>query len=180
MENWAALAQTPLARFLGTPAAPPPMPGVAMQGRQVVASGSREVGGWSNDPAAAFAGGLDGVFSGVNPGSQAVPGIGFVDAIKRAFSKYATFTGRASRSEYWWFALFNFIVSLVLSVLFAPLSVLYSLATLIPAIAIGVRRLHDIGRSGWWLLIGFVPLVGIVVLIVFFVMASEPRQNQYG
>lgn len=180
METWAALAQTPLARLLGTPAAPPPPPGVPMPGRQVVMGGSREVGGRLNDPAAAFAGGLDGVFAGVNPGSQAVPGIAFVDAVKRAFAKYATFTGRASRSEYWWFFLFNVIVSVVLTIVFAPLSGLYSLATLIPGVAIGVRRLHDIGRSGWWLLIGLVPLVGVVVLIVFFVMASEPRQNQYG
>ena len=180
METWASLAQTPLVRFLGTPAAPPPVPGVQMPGRQVVMGGGREVGGRVNDPAAGFASGFDRVFAGVDAGSQAVPGIGFADAVKRAFAKYANFTGRASRSEFWWFTLFNAVVSILLSTISDPISLIYSLATLVPAIAVGTRRLHDIGRSGWWQLIVFVPLVGAVVLIVFFARASEPRQNQYG
>ena len=171
MENWLPASQTPLAALLTAVMAPPPPPA----GRPMAPTADA-----ANNAMTAFAAGIGNAFEGVQTGSSAIPGIGFVDAVKRAFAKYATFSGRASRSEYWWFFLFNMIVSLVLTIVFAPLSAVYSLATLVPGIAIGVRRLHDIGRSGWWLLIGFVPLVGVVVLIVFFVMQSDPRQNQYG
>lgn len=106
--------------------------------------------------------------------------------------KYAVFNGRAQRSEYWFFFLFNIIISIVLSVLdvmtglFDPasgvgvLSSLYMLAVLIPGIAVSVRRLHDTGRSGWWLLIALVPLIGVIVLIVFMVIDSTPGANEYG
>jgi len=113
--------------------------------------------------------------------------------------KYAVFTGRARRAEIWYFILFNFIVSMVLQILFgsvgatekaieawvkvSPLAfvpLLYSLATIIPAIAVGIRRLHDTGRSGWWLLISFVPLVGAIVLIVFYAQEGESGDNAYG
>jgi uncharacterized membrane protein YhaH (DUF805 family) len=100
--------------------------------------------------------------------------------------RYAQFVGRAGRAEFWWFFLATFIVSAVLnifgraSVVFVVLGVIYSLAVLIPSIAVGVRRLHDTGRSGWWILIGLIPLVGFIVLIVFWASQPNPGPNQYG
>jgi uncharacterized membrane protein YhaH (DUF805 family) len=108
-------------------------------------------------------------------------------------NKYATFSGRARRSEYWWWYLFVTIVFLVASVIDQAIGFTYSdltlgggwLATiaaivfLVPNLAVGVRRLHDTGRTGWWLLIGLVPLIGVIVLIYFFVLDSE-NDNQYG
>ena len=100
--------------------------------------------------------------------------------------KYAVFTGRARRTEYWMFALINFIIALAIGIVEGILGgpgvigLLYGLAVLIPAIAVSVRRLHDTGRSGLWLLISFVPLVGFIVLLVFMVQDSDAGQNQYG
>ena len=106
--------------------------------------------------------------------------------------KYAVFSGRARRKEYWFFVLFNFIISIVLAVIdvvtgsFSPeagmglLGGIYTLAVLIHGIAVSVRRLHDTERSGWWLLIALVPLIGAIVLLVFMVQDSKPGQNQYG
>lgn len=99
--------------------------------------------------------------------------------------KYADFSGRARRSEYWFFYLFYVIVSLVLNVIDRIIGtqipgLLVGLALLVPIIAVGVRRLHDMGRSGWWYLIAFT-IVGIVVLIVWFASNdSEPGTNQWG
>lgn len=95
------------------------------------------------------------------------------------------FEGRARRTEYWMFTLFNVIISVVLSVIDSSLNlgflgVIYSLAVLLPGLAVSVRRLHDTGRSGWWLLIGLVPFIGAIVLLVFMLIDSEPRENQYG
>lgn len=99
--------------------------------------------------------------------------------------KYAVFTGRARRREYWMFFLVNFIVGLVLAVIGRVLDLeilqyLYSLAVLLPGLGVAVRRLHDTGRSGWWLLIALVPLIGAIVLLVFLVSDSQPDTNQYG
>ena len=108
----------------------------------------------------------------------------FTDAIKTCFSKYADFNGRASRSEYWNFFLFTILVTIAFNMLGRPmgimmLSMVFSLATLLPSLAVGARRLHDTNRSGWMLLIGLIPLVGWIVLIVFLV--QEPKEpNQYG
>ncbi|XHR29112.1 MAG: DUF805 domain-containing protein [Chthoniobacteraceae bacterium] len=105
---------------------------------------------------------------------------------------YAVFSGRARRKEYWYFFLFNFIITLILAVIasllgaiphteaFNLLNGLYSLAVLIPSIAVTVRRLHDTDRSGWWILISFIPLVGAIVLLVFTIQDSTPGDNQYG
>jgi len=106
----------------------------------------------------------------------------FLDIFK---FKFAHFIGRARRSEYWYFVLFNLIVSLGLGMVDAFLGLgflsgLYGLVALIPSIAVAVRRLHDTGKSGWWLLIGLVPFIGWVILIVFFVQDSQPFDNQYG
>lgn len=110
-----------------------------------------------------------------------------IEAVKAVFSKYATFSGRSRRAEYWWFALFNLIVTVVLALLTGDpssgtgiIGAIWSLATFIPAIAVGARRLHDIDRSGWWLLIGFVPLIGIIVLIVFFCTRGHAGPNRFG
>lgn len=101
-----------------------------------------------------------------------------------ALKQYATFSGRARRKEYWYFVLFYLMVLIGLSLLdallgFDLLSTVFVLAMLLPNIAVGVRRLHDTGRSGWWLLIGMVPLLGLV-LIYFLVLDSEPGDNPYG
>lgn len=98
---------------------------------------------------------------------------------------YAGFSGRARRTEFWMFYLFSFIAMVVLGLIGSLihnqiLLYLYDLAVLVPTLAAGARRLHDTGRSGWWWLIGLVPFVGAIVLIVFFVLDSQPEANQYG
>lgn len=112
-----------------------------------------------------------------------------IEAVKAVFSKYATFEGRARRSEYWWFVLFNFIVSVVLAMLFGGggngfggdiVSMIWTLATLLPSLAVGARRLHDTNRSGWWLLIALIPLIGMIVLIVFCASRGTPGPNRFG
>lgn len=99
--------------------------------------------------------------------------------------KYVEFNGRARRTEYWMFFLFNFIVSFVLGFIdgllgTGVLGLIYALAVLLPSLAVAVRRLHDTGRSGWWVLIGLIPLIGVIVLIYFFVLDSETGDNAYG
>jgi uncharacterized membrane protein YhaH (DUF805 family) len=103
--------------------------------------------------------------------------------------KYAVFDGRARRKEYWMYALFNSIIILVLVLLGTmsnsykagmALFDLYALATLIPGLAVTVRRLHDTGRSGLWFLIVLVPFIGGIVLFVFTVLDSDPGENEYG
>ena len=91
----------------------------------------------------------------------------FQESIRVCFSKYVEFTGRAGRPEYWWFVLFIVVVSVVLSMISNTASAVFSLATLLPSISAATRRLHDTGRSGWWQLIAFVPIIGWIVLIVF-------------
>jgi uncharacterized membrane protein YhaH (DUF805 family) len=106
----------------------------------------------------------------------------YVEVLK----KYAVFSGRARRKEYWMFFLFNIIIAFVLGFIeglagsSGLIGIFYSLAVLFPGIAVSVRRLHDTDRSGWWLLIGLVPIVGAIVLLVFMVFDSQSGQNQYG
>jgi uncharacterized membrane protein YhaH (DUF805 family) len=109
----------------------------------------------------------------------------FMDWYLGVLKKYAVFEGRARRKEYWMFVLFNLIVSVVLSILgrFAGLIVLswiYSLALFIPSLAVSIRRLHDTNRSGWWILITLIPIIGAIILLVFLVQDSDPQENQYG
>ena len=111
--------------------------------------------------------------------------MGFGEAISTCFRKYVDFNGRAVRSEYWFFALFQFLVLVALSIVDAVvgtgvLSTLGTLALLLPALAVGARRLHDTDKSAWWLLIGLIPLVGAIVLIVFFVQPGTPGANRFG
>jgi uncharacterized membrane protein YhaH (DUF805 family) len=99
--------------------------------------------------------------------------------------KYAVFTGRARRSEFWYFVLFNIIIAVILNVLGMALGTfvlgaLYALAVFIPGLAVSVRRLHDTGRSGWWILLGLIPIVGAIILIIFCIEDSKPGENQYG
>ncbi|PNQ51726.1 DUF805 domain-containing protein, partial [Vibrio agarivorans] len=99
--------------------------------------------------------------------------------------KYAVFSGRARRKEYWMFILVNFIISLLLGFVDGLLGTIfigyiYALAVFIPGIAVAIRRLHDTGRTGWWLLIGFIPLIGLIVLIVFTVSEGDKGSNEYG
>ena len=110
----------------------------------------------------------------------------------QALKKYAVFGGRSRRKEYWYFVLFSLIVSLVLSAVDALLGTLssytnvgllggiYGLAIIIPTIAVSVRRLHDIDRTGWWVLISLVPVIGTIVLLVFAVLEGTPGQNRFG
>ena len=100
--------------------------------------------------------------------------------------KYAVFDGRAHRTEFWLFFLFNFIISLFLGVIVGLvgglwfITTLYALAVLIPGLAVSVRRLHDTNRSGWWILTGLVPILGWIALLIFYVEDSRPGANQYG
>ncbi len=96
----------------------------------------------------------------------------FQESIKVCFNKYVDFSGRASRSEYWWFVLFVILGSFVTSLVSHWLYVLFALGTLLPSLAAASRRLHDTGRSGWWQLIGFIPLIGWIILIVFLAQES--------
>ncbi|CAG1000904.1 Inner membrane protein YhaH [Burkholderiales bacterium] len=115
-----------------------------------------------------------------------------MDWFLMALKKYAVFEGRSRRREYWFYALFCVIISIVLGLVdmmlglwsdengIGLLSGVFSLGVLIPSLAVGARRLHDTGRSGWWLLIGLIPLIGMIVLIIFFVFDSQPGTNAYG
>ncbi|MBI5107373.1 MAG: DUF805 domain-containing protein [Rhodocyclales bacterium] len=101
----------------------------------------------------------------------------FGESIKTCFSKYANFDGRASRSEFWWFFLFSLLASMATSMISQTLSALFSLVMLLPSLAVGARRLHDTNRSGWFLLLWFVPLIGWIVLLVWAVQgAREPNR----
>jgi uncharacterized membrane protein YhaH (DUF805 family) len=105
---------------------------------------------------------------------------------------YAGFSGRARRMEYWMFWLISLLITIALSIVdvmggmsnpmtgLGVLSGVYSLAVLIPSLAVAVRRLHDTDRSGWWLLIGLIPLLGLIVLLVFLLMDGTPGDNKYG
>jgi len=106
--------------------------------------------------------------------------------------KYVVFSGRARRTEYWMFALINTIISIIAMVLDNVLgtttedkrsglfSGLFALATLLPSVAVYVRRLHDVGKSGWWMFIGLIPIVGVIWLFVLTVTDSQPGDNEYG
>ena len=121
----------------------------------------------------------------------------FAEAIKSFWTKYATFKGRSRRSEYWWIQLFLVLSNLAVAAIDLALmngdverfianggggivSLVWILVTIVPALAVLVRRLHDSGKSGWWVLIGFVPLVGAIVLLVLTVLDSDRAENKHG
>jgi uncharacterized membrane protein YhaH (DUF805 family) len=109
-----------------------------------------------------------------------------------ALKKYAEFSGRSRRMEYWYFVLFNLIVFIILELIDALLgtfnvvqgvgllSGIYGLAVLIPTLAVTVRRLHDIDRTGWWIFINLIPLIGSIVLLVFALTPGTPGSNRFG
>ncbi|GAA4671352.1 DUF805 domain-containing protein [Phytohabitans rumicis] len=118
----------------------------------------------------------------------------FTAAVRSVLSKYVEFGGRARRAEYWWFVLFSVLLGIVTSILDVALgtdfegsfmssglfSLIANLALLLPSLAVAVRRLHDIDRSGWWILIGLIPLVGVIVLLVFSLQDGTPGPNRFG
>ena len=114
--------------------------------------------------------------------------MGFTEAVRSVVvERYADFQGRAPRSEFWWFALFYMLLSLVIGavsglsdVLGGVLNLVVTLALLVPTIAVSIRRLHDTDRTGWWVLIGLVPLIGTIVLIVFYVQRGTDGDNRFG
>ena len=158
MTAWAPLSQSPLAGQVPRGGAGPARPGIP--------------------PASP---------TGANAGTGANA---FAAAVRTCLNNYATFQGRAARPEFWFFVLFNVLAGTALSVVdsmlfglangVSPLSSLYSLAAFIPGLAVGARRLHDTDRSGWWQLIMFVPLVGLVVLIVFYCQRGTQGHNRFG
>ncbi len=104
----------------------------------------------------------------------------FQTSIKTCFTKYADFTGRATRSEYWWFCLFATIVNIIASMISPVLSGILALALLLPSIAVMVRRLHDDNISGWLGLILLVPLIGFLVILYFMVIEGTQGPNKFG
>ena len=129
----------------------------------------------------------------------------FIDAVRSGFSNYVTFSGRARRSEFWFWFLFAIIAGVVAAVLDSmlfpammdvqtemgdgvasfsaqggPISALVSLGLFLPGLAVAVRRLHDVDRSGWWFLLAFIPLIGIIVLIVWWCTEGTRGPNRFG
>jgi uncharacterized membrane protein YhaH (DUF805 family) len=127
----------------------------------------------------------------------------FTDAVSNVYRNYATFSGRARRPEYWWFVLFSIIAGIVIGIIESslgfghgmmmhgggefgatytggPLTAIWSVVNFVPTLAVGVRRLHDTDRSGWWFLIGLIPLVGAIVLIVFLATKGSSGPNRFG
>ncbi len=109
---------------------------------------------------------------------------GIIAIVKSVILKnYVNFEGRATRAEFWWFFLFNFLLTFILGLLGKPgtiLSSIWSLAILLPQLGLGVRRLHDIGKSGWYWLIALIPIVGWILVIIWFAKEGDPNDNQYG
>lgn len=104
----------------------------------------------------------------------------------QVLKNYARFQGRARRKEYWMFFLINFIITILLEILaaasdaFSILFLLYTIAVILPSLAVGARRLHDTGKTGWWQLLPLIPIIGGIVLIVFFCQDSQEDDNTYG
>ena len=98
----------------------------------------------------------------------------------KCLKQFADFDGRARRTEYWTFSLANFVISFALGFFFITLSYIFGILMILPSLSVQVRRLHDIGKSGWWIFIGLVPIVGGLVLLVFSLLDSVHGENQYG
>ena len=101
-------------------------------------------------------------------------------AVITCLTKYVDFDGRAGRSEFWWFFLFQVIVIVVLTLLLSFLGNIAALALLLPGLAAGVRRMHDIGKSGWWILIGLIPVIGWIIAIYWATKDSQSESNNWG
>ena len=130
--------------------------------------------------------------SGIGAAAFELPKVRFPQAVKLGFKNYFKFSGRATRAEYWWWLLFIVLAGIVLAVvdtltgtmgMFGDsglLGFLFELATLVPSFALGARRLHDINRTGWWLLLWFVLVIGWIVLIVWAIKRGDECPNKYG
>lgn len=105
----------------------------------------------------------------------------FIESIRTCLTKYADFNGRASRSEYWWFILFTCLVSIALSMVDSSglTGTLFYLAVLLPSLGVAARRLHDTNRSGWFLLLNLIPIIGWIILIIWYLQKSQEGTNQY-
>jgi uncharacterized membrane protein YhaH (DUF805 family) len=111
--------------------------------------------------------------------------MGFGQAISAGFSNYVNFSGRACRSEYWYWILFIIIADIVAAIIDRALDMqlvtgLFGLVTIIPNIAIAIRRLHDLDRTGWWILLGFIPLIGWIILLIWYVTKGTDGPNRFG
>ena len=109
----------------------------------------------------------------------------FGQAISSGFSNYVQFSGRAIRSEYWYWVLFTVIGSIVAGIIDAVLGItvidpLFGLATILPSIAVAIRRLHDLDRTGWWIFIGLIPLIGWIILIIWYCSRGTVGSNRFG
>ena len=122
------------------------------------------------------------------------PSVGFMDAVKKAFAGYCDYASRSRRSEYWFFVLFDFLVIFAVGLIFGVIFGLIGIVQVVPAIVaivelvlffgfmlpLSVRRLHDTGKSGWFILLGLIPFVGGIILLIFFCLDSQPETNEYG
>ncbi len=111
----------------------------------------------------------------------------FSEAVKSGFDHYVKFDGRASRPAFWWWFLFTILVAIALQVMDGIifnesmlLTIVVWLGLILPNLSVSIRRLHDTDRSGWWVLIAFVPIIGFIVLLVFYLQKSDPGDNRYG
>ena len=111
--------------------------------------------------------------------------MGFQEAVKSGFDHYTKFDGRASRPMYWWWVLFAIIAAVVASTIDAIIgtpiiSAIVGLGLFLPGLSVAIRRLHDTNRTGWWILIALIPLIGFIVLLVFYLQEGDAGDNQYG
>jgi uncharacterized membrane protein YhaH (DUF805 family) len=179
MSEWGAAGQVSELAPLFAQAAPPPRPAGPPPAGPPMQRPMPAGGGYQGQPRP-------------GPGPQyhaEAKHMGFMDAVKTVFSKYATFKGRARRPEYWWFYLFYFVVLVVLEIIDAVianaggpplLSTIAVLAFFLPTIAVATRRLHDTDRSGWMQLIALIPIIGIIILIVFLCQRGTDGPNRFG
>lgn len=112
----------------------------------------------------------------------------FLGALKDGFARYVDFKSRSTRSQFWWWTLWSLIIDVVTGFIdgdlwtgnFGPVNLLVSVAIFLPSLAVGIRRLHDTGRSGWWYLLIFLPIIGWIILLVFFCTKTQEQANQWG
>ena len=146
--------------------------------------------GKENEPSAQFCGICgspltDPQATGIDYGvDSSKPMVGFSEAISLGFKNYINFNGRATRAEYWWWVLFIVVTGVVLATIdsitgIGALQNIFNLATLIPGLALGARRLHDIGKSGWWQLLWFAIIVGWIIMIVWYCKPGNQLGNKY-
>jgi uncharacterized membrane protein YhaH (DUF805 family) len=178
MPDWSPAGQVSELASLFGQAGPPPRPAGPPPAGPPMPRTVPSAGGYQGQPR-----------PGPGPQYHAAAQMGFGGAIKACFSKYATFKGRARRPEYWWFFLFYYLVLFGLSLVDAGItaaggpgvtSFLAILALFLPLLAVQVRRLHDTDRSGWFLLLSFIPLIGVIILIVFWCQRGTEGPNRFG